>query len=242
MKLLSNRFQILTPVFMVSGAALIIVTGSLFLPVSGSAAADIIDISYDKCASPSRTDSSVGHHSIGIIGVNGGGDWEKNPCLKDELNHFDSYELYVNTNYPSNNCPTSVTRANAFNCGYNLGLWDVRYASSQGAHSYIWWLDVEEGPGITWSGRDSINSSFLYGLAKGLQAQGAGPVGYYSTKQQWGSITGGWRSNGLVWYATGSIGRPPSSIINNACHSNFTGGQAGYYQYIVGSFDHDEQC
>jgi hypothetical protein len=222
----------------------ILAAGSLLYPATASAASDIIDISYDKCQSPgsSRVASWVGHHDVGIVGVNGGGDWEKNSCLGNETKHFDKYMLYVNTNYPSDGCHQSISRKAAYHCGYNLGLWDLNYASSQGAHSNIWFVDVEEGAGIPWSGSDSINSAFLYGLAKALEAHGA-YMGWYSTSSQWDSVTGGWHPGGFVWYATGSHGRPSSGTIHDACRSNFTRGiGVSYFQYIDGGLDHNDYC
>lgn len=220
-----------------------IVAGNVVLPATASAA-DAVDFSYDKCRSSgsSQVASWIGHYNVGIVGVNAGGDWEKNTCLKNEIKHFDKYMLYVNTNYPSDGCHQAISRKAAYHCGYNLGLWDVQYAADQGAHSNIWWLDVEEGPGIPWSGRDTINSVFLYGLARGLEHSGA-YVGWYSTRYQWESITGGWHPGGLVWYATGSQGKPSRSTINEACGSNFTRGPGvSYYQFIDGGLDLNNLC
>lgn len=207
-------------------------------------AADAIDFSYDKCRSlgSSHVATWVGHYKVGIIGVNGGGDWEKNSCLKNEIKHFDKYTLYVNTNYPSDGCHERISRKAAYHCGYNAGLWDIKYASSQGAHSNLWWLDVEEGPGIPWSGHDTINSVFLYGLARALEKNGA-YVGWYSTKYQWEDVTGGWHPGGLAWYATGSQGKPSRSTINSACGSDFVrGAGVAYYQFIDDGLDLDNLC
>lgn len=235
-----SRFTILL-IFIANMVAATV--ASSFFPVTAYAA-DAVDFSYDKCRTPgsSHVATWIGHYGTGIIGVNGGGDWEKNPCLKNETKHFDKYTLYVNTNYPSDGCHQRISRKAAYHCGYNLGIWDVNYASSQGAHSNIWWLDVEEGAGIPWSGRDTINSVFLYGLARALEHSGA-IVGWYSTSSQWESITGNWHPGGLVWYATGSQGKPSHSTIKEACRSNFTlGTGVAYYQFIDGGLDRNNFC
>jgi hypothetical protein len=198
------------------------------VPVSAYAF-DAVDFSYDKCRTPGSSEaaSSVGHYDLAILGVNGGGDWEKNPCLHDQLRHVDKYFLYVNTNYPSDQCHDRPSRKAAYHCGYNVGLWDLNYASRQGASSNLWFEDVETSNG--WSGKDSYNAVFLYGLAKALEAHGV-YVGFYSTSYQWEDITGGWKPGGFGWYATGSNGKPSDSVIRDACRSGFTGGSVVYYQ------------
>jgi hypothetical protein len=216
-----------------------------FFPVKAYAA-DLVDFSYDKCRSPGSTKVAtwVGHYKVGIIGVNAGGDWEKNTCLRNETKHFDGYMLYVNTNYPSDGCHQPVSRKAAYHCGLAAGIFDIKYANSQGAHSSLWWLDVEEGAGIPWAGNDTVNSAFLYGMAKAFEKHGI-KVGWYSTSLQWKDITAtGWYPGGFVWYATGSQGKPSSGTINDACHSNFTHGSQGvaFYQFIYGGLDLNNYC
>jgi hypothetical protein len=245
MEYFTNMFTFL---FRMVALVVLIFVGILF-PLNSFAAAATVDTSYNACASEgsSRASSGLGHFSTGIVGVNSGSDWTKNSCLGDEIHHFDNYALYVNTNYPSDGCHTAENRTDAFNCGYNLGLFDVNYASSQGAHSNTWFEDVEGGPGtgIPWA-TDSLNSSFLWGLEVSLRLWGAGTIGFYSTASQWQSITGNWHNDNDGWYATGVNGTPSASTIHNACHSNFTGGHNVYYQYIVGGLsgglDYDGSC
>jgi len=230
-------------------ATIVMTTISILFPLTSLASAATVDTSYNDCASEgsSRASSGLAHFSVGIVGVNGGSDWTKNSCLGDETHHFDHYALYVNTNYPSDGCHTAENRTDAYNCGYDLGLFDVGYAASQGAHANTWFEDVEGGPGtgIPWA-TDSLDSSFLWGLEGALEARGATTIGFYSTPSQWQNITGGWHSGNDGWYATGVEGMPSSSTINNACHSKFTGGPVVYYQYIVGGLssglDYDGSC
>jgi hypothetical protein len=228
--------------------AVVITSLSLLFPLAGLVSADIVDTSNNACASPgsSSVSSILGYHHLGIIGVNGAGlDWAKNSCLHAELSHFNEYALYVGTNYPSSGCHTSPNRKNAYNCGYQLGLFDVAYASSQQAGSSTWFLDVEEGSGVTWS-THSLDSSFLWGLEDALQARGVTTIGFYSTSSQWHNITGDWHSGNDAWYATGVNGTPSSSVIHQVCRSGFTGGPVVIYQWIVGGIssglDYDGAC
>jgi hypothetical protein len=217
---------------------------SLLNPANGLAATSMVDFSHDKCVAKNSplVAPGLGYYSRAIIGVNGGGDWEINPCLKDELQHAHSYALYVNTNYQSNQCNPHLSRRTAFNCGWDLGRWDVSYAGSQGAYSNTWFIDVETGPSIPWQEDDSLNATFLYGLAIGLQSAGVKVIGYYSTQDMWQYIVGSWHSNNYGWYATGSQGPPSPSTIRTDCSTEFTGARNIYYQYIMGDLDVDAPC
>jgi len=250
MQSIQHGSQFLASTLLACLVAVFITILSILFPLTSLASTETVDVSNNDCASSgsSQTESSLRHFAIGIVSVSGNGaDWAKNSCLGSEIHHFNSYALYVSTNYPSSGCHTSQNRANAYNCGYNLGLFDVGYAASKGAHSNTWFLDVEGGPGsgIPWS-THSLDSSFLYGLASSLQTRGVTVIGYYSTASMWQSITGGWHSGNYAWYATGANGMPPSSVVRSACHNNFTGGPVVYYQYIIGGLasgiDYDGSC
>ncbi len=212
--------------------------GGTYLLVFSHAASNIIDVSYPQC----DIQNSLGRGRVGIIGVNGGGDFVGNPCLAGEIKHFSHYELYANTNYPSSGCPTPSTNNAAKNCGYKVGQWAYHYAITHGAYASTWWVDVEEGPGIPWSGNKILNRNFLYGMLKGLQSKGVRSVGYYSTGPQWNSITGGWHSGNLGWYATGATAQTASVGVRDYCHKSFTGGPVRYVQYIRGNLDTDVRC
>jgi hypothetical protein len=248
MQLLHNRLHNIASFRITSLVALSILIVSILFPVSSFASSDIVDVSDNDCAGvgSSQVKSSIGHYDTGIVSVSGGGaDWAKNSCLHNELQHFNRYALYVATNYPSHGCPTLPNRTLAFLCGFNLGFFDVRYASSQGAHSNAWFVDVEINSGIQWSSH-SLDSSFLYGLQTALVARGVTFIGYYSTAPAWQTITGGWHNEKYAWYATGALGTPSSSTIKEDCRSNFTGGPVVYYQYIIGGYingiDHNKPC
>lgn len=231
MRKMQRKFSFIT--------ALAVMCATLFFPSVTFAEKVVIDISYDKCDG-SGTASWVGHHEYGIVGVNGGGDWEENPCLASEVKHFDGYYLYVNTNYPSDGCHKTPSRRAAYDCGYHLGKWDVNYADNHGAHSSTWFLDVETLN--TWSDHKSFNASFIHGLAKGLKASGVSYIGYYSTGSQWRDITGGWPGNGWDWYATAKHGEPNKHQVKSYCSANFSGGTVVLYQYIKDGLDHSKFC
>lgn len=226
-------------------AGVIIASGASLAQPASAYASDAVDFSHEKCRAndPSRVANWVGHYSLAILGVNGGGDWEKNTCLKSELKHVDKYMLYSNTNYPSDGCHEAPSRKAAYHCGYNAGIWDLHYASSQGAHSSVWFIDVEEGPGIPWSSSRSLNSVFLYGMARAFENNGI-TVGWYAPLSHWDDITGGWHPGGIDWYPTGHTGGVPShQAIKDACHTNFTKGPGvALYQYIDQGLDHDNAC
>jgi hypothetical protein len=248
MQLLHNRSYDIALLRITSIATLSILIVSILLPLRSSASTDIVDLSDNDCvrSGSSQVRSDIKHYDTGIVSVSGAyGDWGKNSCLRNEVSHFNRIALYVSTNYPSSGCHTAPSRTNAFNCGYNLGLFDVNYASSQGVHSNTWYMDVENNSGITWTSH-SLNQSFLWGLSSGLKARGVTVRGFYSTSQAWQSITGGWNIGLYAWYATGANGHPSSSDANRACKSNFTGGPVVYYQYIVGGLisgiDYDAPC
>ena len=248
MQLLHNRSYDIALLRITSIATLSILIVNIFFPITSFASSEIIDVSDNDCAGAgsSQVRSSLGHFDTGIVSVSGAGtDWGKNSCLGSVIHHFNKYALYVATNYPTGHCPAGSSRQGAYNCGYNLGLFDVRYASSQGAHASTWFLDVE-GAGSNFYASHSLNSSFLYGLASSLQTRGASVIGYYSTGPTWQAITGGWDSGNYAWHATGSNGSPPSSVARAACRTNFTGGPVVYYQWIVGGLisgiDYDAPC
>ena len=256
----TTRYRSLTSIasLIASFAAAIILTVGIFFPVTSSADSDVVDISWPQC-SGSGVESSVGHYTAGIVGVNDGADFEINPCLGSEIAHFDGYTLYANTNYPSSGCSTQAgltNRQNAFNCGYDVGIWDVTHACSQGAQSYIWWLDVETGTRVPWSGKYSLDQSFLTGLASALSShayicsnvpvadQNNVIIGYYTNPSSWASVTGNWHvpthNENLAWFATGAT---TSSGAVNYCNStgDFTGGPLVYVQYTAG-IDYDASC
>jgi len=230
---------------------------SLFFPLTSLAGPldNVIDISSPQC----NDYSSIGHRSFGIVGVNNAqGDFDANPCLSQEIQQFSTYALYIDLNYPSSHCPNPATREGAVACGKNLGKWEVYQAASQHAQSNFWWFDVEGGPGtgISWS-TNSLDQSFLAALAlsvvhyedivftnsDGVLLFGT-QVGYYSTKDDWPSITGngnGWDHNAPAWLSVGD--QPSSSELNSDCKYNLTGGPDYYVQWYVGSpIDVDISC
>jgi hypothetical protein len=213
---------------------------SILTPATALAGPDALDISSPQCRSDgsSLVAKGVKHYKVGIVGVNKAGDFDKNTCLGNEIKHFDHYSLYAALNYTSDYChkKTNRPRHDAFDCGEKVSLWNLQYASSQGAYSDHWYEDVEIG--TRWDSK--YNDAFLYGVAKALESRGI-TVGFYSTSYMWGVITDNWKPGGHDWYATGP-GKPSDSTVRDACNSNFTGGKVVYYQFIGPSFDLDNKC
>lgn len=100
--------------------------------------------------------------------------------------------------------PGSVKDYNciAYNYGWNAAKGAMSYASSSGANSAMWWLDVE-GPqppvcksttpfiqqGAFWSCMRSYNAETVAGAIAELRSAKV-TAGIYSTAQQYGLITG----------------------------------------------------
>ncbi len=112
-------------------------------------------------------------------------------------------------NGPKASCASS-TSANAVDCqaynwGYNLAAQAVDYATSQGASSQLWWLDIEVGSpskgDALWSPDLVANSNVILGALDEFHLLGD-QAGIYSTSLQFGEIVGPSFSPGLpIWIA-----------------------------------------
>ena len=100
-------------------------------------------------------------------------------------------------NGPQASCASS-TSTDAVNCqaydwGYNLAAQAVDYATSQGASSQLWWLDLEVGSpsngDALWSQDLVANSNVVLGALDEFHLLGDQP-GIYSTSLQFGMIVG----------------------------------------------------
>ena len=197
-----------------------------------------IDISSPQCihGSSSTIVSGYGHYRFGIVGLNGTGlEFRSNPCLHNELSHFDSYALYVGTNYPSPSCPG----LNPYQCGQKAGQDDINKMA--GLHPSSVWIDVEPGINVTWSHNPTNNAQFLIGMYNKLHAGQHAYVGFYSNHNLWQEVAANKiHLNTYLWYAAG--------VTNNwqaSCRANFGGdSKVLYVQYekVLYGQDYDRQC
>ncbi len=198
-------------------------------------------------ANPAGTSS----YSIAVVGVDGWAVNDYNSCLSDEvawaqravypagsaLSGNPPYDLYMFLNSPSPNSPIDLTGpggscANlsggaaktclAYNYGFNSAIAAVSYASAQGAHADVWWLDIEndtcapgmwnnEGNGEWWSCDLALNAETIQGALDALRSLNITP-GIYCTNLQWKGITGGYLPTGgapLIWIAGAIWTSPP---------------------------------
>jgi hypothetical protein len=204
----------------------------------------ITDVSWPNCKSQRFT-----NYGSGIVGVTGGLDFHKNPCLNDETTWFSNYSLYLNTGYPGPNyrpdlqkqplnCNHSNIACRAYNYGYNSALYALNYANSLNVHSNRWWVDVESDN--SWTKSAIVNQSSILGTVDAIdQKVPFASVGIYSYPSQWQAITAGWRIDLPTWVATGSYSQ---SIASNACTTrSFTGGKVWLSQYTR-RLDQNLQC
>jgi hypothetical protein len=205
-----------------------------------------VDVSWPKanCQVPARF-----LRSWAIVGVDGGLDFTKNPCLRSEASRVSDYTLYANTGYPDTAfgrhftaTPRHCSRGNmiclAYDYGYANGVYTVKYAASQGLHATRWWLDVETDN--SWTNNIYVNRASIAGEAAAIRRETVvGQVGVYSYPGQWDLLTGNWRNGMPNWSATGSLER---SVAKSFCkNENFTGGGTWMTQYTV-RLDEDYVC
>ncbi len=205
----------------------------------------INDISFPQCklGFPSAAQT-------GIVGVNNGHPLSANPCFKAEVDLYQDYQLYLNTDYPG-----KVTAANyqdspfhckpvndicfAYNYGHSSGAYAVNFAVSQGADKpSALWLDVETGN--KWRGTPELHRADLQGEVDALRtANSQLQIGFYSTINMWSTITGGWENGMPEWIASGSNAYQAASPY---CHDhNFTGGRMVMAQFTT-QFDQNVVC
>lgn len=203
------------------------------------------DISYPQC-----TQGLPPQAPVGIVGVNQGHPFSSNQCLINEVALYPSYQLYVNADYPGHANVLQYQRApracgpqdevcQAYNYGYNSGVYAFNYATSQVDNNPVsWWLDVETGN--KWDGSPAVHRSALQGELDALTGATPGkPIGFYSTVHMWQVITGGWQNNMPAWVATGS--KTAEDAVPYCLHNNFTGGKVVMAQYVQ-QFDQDVIC
>ncbi|WP_019874121.1 hypothetical protein [Sporichthya polymorpha] len=180
------------------------------------------DVSYPQCGKR----LPVG--AFGIVGVNGGRTFSKNPCLAEQYSWAKSLPypamVYVNTGNPGSKstywpksgareggarCVTSSSASDA-GCAYIYGRRAAESALSVATAAGVtkkttWWLDVEKAN--SWDGNGVANTAALQGMFDHLRANGVSQVGLYSTLKHWPEITGGFTRTTAANYRSEWAGR-----------------------------------
>jgi hypothetical protein len=206
----------------------------------------VVDVSWPNCHQTTVSSET------GIIGVTGGLDFRPNPCLSEEPSWFSHIALYMNTGYPGivrarkfintpQHCGRNSSLCLAYNYGYNASRYAINYANQSGAHSNIWWLDVETEN--SWSNSIAVNRAVLQGNIDALrQTIPFVQVGIYSSPLQWQQLVSRWHNHVPSWVATGALGSQGVKAAITACRQpSFTGGTNWLAQYTP-SLDVDYAC
>jgi hypothetical protein len=212
------------------------------------------DVSWPQCGRtlPARAD-------IAIVGVTGGKPYEENPCLAEQFRWARSVAgqaaFYMNTanpgtasrvidwygqKSPNAGCSRSDEAACAYNYGYNAARHAFATAQKRtgAAGRHGWWLDVETTN--SWSGDHALNLADILGSVAYLRSQNV-PVGVYSTRYQWGQITGGARLPDLPnWVAGARDGEQAARWCSP--ERSFTGGPVLLVQWVQDDLDHNVLC
>lgn len=226
------------------------------------------DISWPQCgnALPPASD-------ISIVGVDDGHPFSQNPCLTQELawaqgakqqglymvldspvGWTSAHVLEYAYHGPAGDCTATEYECLSFNWGYNAANADVQYATSQGATSDNWWLDVEvpssgsvNPPGADcyvanfWICDKTANATIVLAATAALEAQGK-HVGVYSTKTQWQTITGGLPLGLPTWIAGYDYAPATYCDPQNASTYWFALGVPRMVQSLPTTYDPDTDC
>jgi hypothetical protein len=203
----------------------------------------ITDVSWPNCK------LNLSPMSGGIVGVNGGLDFHKNRCLFKESRMYNNYSLYLNTGYAGaklalkyKDYPLTCTKTNdlclAYNYGYMAALYSLNYATSQGVHSYMYWLDVETDN--SWSSNPYVNRAELIGMYNAVSKYAfLSKVGFYSYPGQWNLLTAKWQTGLPAWAASGTASYKQS--VKDCNEASFDGGELWLTQYTT-KLDHNVLC
>jgi len=214
----------------------------------GALGYDISDFQCSKTGSPNAKFGLPPSSGISIIQVVGWLDSAQNSCLSSEVAwatraggaNGAPYNLYIFMNSPgttpaaaaasasgpAGRCATLSAGASescsAYNYGFNGARSALEYAISQGVHSSIWWLDIENdslspnanssfSAGRYWSDSTALNDQTIQGALDALRRGGI-TVGIYSTSVQYPKIAGDFVPRGPripLWVAGVPWTRPP---------------------------------
>jgi hypothetical protein len=232
----------------------LLVVASAMWPTSAAVAAGGIgnDISWPQCGQPLPAQPA-----FAIVGVNDGRPETNNPCLAAEYRWAAASgppALYMNTANPGRQSPGWYRRhspdascapgrdvACAYNYGYSAARAAFAYANAKGPAGlgHTWWLDVETSN--SWSGTDlASNVADITGALGYLRARSA-VVGIYSTRFQWGVITGGAQFPELANWVPGAGSATQAATFCSPSYS-FSGGPVLITQYVSQGFDYDYAC
>jgi hypothetical protein len=223
--------------------------------VTSAAAGPLVgsDISWPQCgqAYPATP-------AFGIVGVNGGRPYNHNPCLTSEFRWAAAgagpVQLYINTanpgaagsgldwygqRSPDAGCRPTNEAACAFDYGYGAAGDAYAFATSRvpAGTGHVWWLDVETGN--SWSPDQRANLAVIAGSIAFLRARSV-LVGIYSTRYQWGIITGGASLPTIPNWVPGAA-RADQAPAFCAASRSFSGGPVVMTQYTT-HFDFDYLC
>ncbi len=189
------------------------------------------DISWPQCGR-----AYPGPAAFSVLGVNDGRPYTANPCLVSEYRWAQSsgvVEFYMNTANPG------VGVGDAYDYGFGAARDAYAYATSRvsAGPGHLWWLDVETGN--SWSSDHGANTAVIAGSIAFFRGRGV-RVGVYSTRYQWGIITGGASIPSVPNWVPGaqSATQAPSFC---AAERSFSGGPVVMAQYTT-VFDFDYLC
>jgi len=230
-------------------AALVSTGVSASAATNGPYAGTGYDISYPQCNGTSLQ-SSLPSGSFGIVGVNHGRPFTSNPCFaagyKYAATSGRTPSLYINTAYSG-----AYRRSITPYCSQQLQsvAWRIGCSEAESSWGYAgkpkstavfaWWLDVETAN--SWSSSNvSLNQETIQGAAdRLLQLDPAVPVGVYSTKQSWATITGAT----VVYTPVNTSGEWVAGAAGLCATSNaFDGNPIWLSQFPNGGFDSDNAC
>jgi hypothetical protein len=257
---------------MLAVALVVIVVVVLLVVLRGSSPTAGYDVSYPQCSG-----SYPSHQLFGIVGVNGGLASDANPCLGKELDWARDapgqqrpkqppVSLYIDTGNPGGHHVADWPRdgkAPAYGAcnGLLTNACSYVYGEQRAVHSYHlvaavdpavaktapWWLDVELM--ASWAGTYQLNVAALQGFIAGLHNAGAaGPIGIYSTSDQWKEITGltaqttSTAFNGQLPDWVAGTAATLKQARQNCASGSFTSVAPTLAQYRIGSFDADLRC
>jgi hypothetical protein len=207
-----------------------VILGAASMVSAGAAPLVGPDISWPQCGRAYPAPSA-----FSVLGVNDGRPYTANPCLISEYQWARSgvVEFYMNTANPG------VGRGDAYNYGFGAARDAYTYATSHvsAGPGHLWWLDVETGN--SWAPDQGANTAVIAGSIAFFRANGV-RVGIYSTRYQWGIITGGAGIPSVPNWVPGarSAAEAPSFC---AAQRSFSGGPVVMAQYTT-AFDFDYLC